>query len=542
MVKLNSSVLLGAALAGLAVAHPGEHEHHDEAAVAQQLEYAAMIKRGLANCENSPSYAAIMERAQQRRWDKAQKLRAKRGIDLNSPYKARLRKRDEAALTKFEAEDHNKTSLGYTTDTSSSTLFASYKNSSCILTPEVTYGPYYVSGEYYRTNVVEDQVGVPVHIEYQYIDVDTCEVATGLYLETWSTNATGVYAGVVASGNGDQTDTSNLNKTFQRGVTKVDDEGVGFFDVLFPGHYLGRTTHIHLMTHLNGTVFANKTFKSDNVLHTGQLFFDEDLIDQVNAVSPYNTNTVARTLNKDDSIAKQSADNNYDPFPSWTYLGDDISDGLMAWISIGINKTASYSVTPAAELTANGGVANANGGITGMSGGPSGNGTSGGGPSGNGTSDGAPSGSGMPNGTLPNGTVSGSPAGATGQSGMPSGAGGPPSGSAGSGANGPSGSQTMPGAAGTTAASSSVTSKTSSLTTKKSSATTTKKTTTTTTKAAAKTTSVKGGKNGKKTTTKKNGGKKTTTKKGGKKTTSTKKGKKTATKKAAKATTTGKKN
>lgn len=61
------------------------------------------------------------------------------------------------------------TSLGYTESTAASTLFSSYKNVSCILTPEVTQGPYYVTGEYIRTDVTEDQDGVPVHLEYQYV-------------------------------------------------------------------------------------------------------------------------------------------------------------------------------------------------------------------------------------------------------------------------------------------------------------------------------------------------------------------------------------
>ncbi|KAF4555371.1 Hypothetical protein D9617_2g053270 [Elsinoe fawcettii] len=537
-MKLTSSLLIGAGLAGLAVAHPGEHEHHDEAAVAEQLKYAAMIKRGLENCENSPNYQAIFEKAQKRRWEKAQKLRQKRGISLDAPYKARV-KRDSTALNTFAAENHNKTGEGYTTSTDSSTLFASYKNSSCILTPEVTYGPYYVSGEHYRTNVVEDQEGVPVHIEYQYIDVETCEVATGLYIETWSTNSTGVYAGVVASGNGDQSDTSNLNKTFQRGVTQVDSDGVGFFDVLFPGHYTGRTTHIHLMTHLNGTVFENKTFKSDNVVHVGQLFFDEDLIDAVNAVAPYNTNTQTRTYNKDDSIAQQGADNNYDPFPDWTMLGSDISDGILAWIAIGINKTASTSVSPAAYLTENGGVANANSMGGGGGSPPGGNGTSGGMPSGsppNGT--GFPGASGTGSGSSPNATGSSTGNGSTGsQSGGPpsGGAGGPPSGSGGmGGANGPSGTG-VGGSNGPSASASPAVSTSTTTTIKKAAATTGKAKTTSATKKHKTTTTTKKGK-GKKTTT-------TTKVKKAKKTstTTTKKGKKTSSTKKAKATKSAKK-
>lgn len=32
----------------------------------------------------------------------------------------------------------------------------------------------------------------------------------------------------------------------------------------------------------------------------------------------------------------------FDPFPEYIYLGDDVSDGLFAWIQIGIDTTANY--------------------------------------------------------------------------------------------------------------------------------------------------------------------------------------------------------
>jgi hypothetical protein len=36
------------------------------------------------------------------------------------------------------------------------------------------------------------------------------------------------------------------------------------------------------------------------------------------------------------------ADSTYDPLPQYLYLGDDITDGLFAWIQIGINGSADY--------------------------------------------------------------------------------------------------------------------------------------------------------------------------------------------------------
>lgn len=84
MVKFNhvsKAMLALSSLTSLAIAHP---EHHEmEEALMRRDEHAAMIQRGLENCANSPSFRAIKERAQARRWEKAQKLRQARGIPLD---------------------------------------------------------------------------------------------------------------------------------------------------------------------------------------------------------------------------------------------------------------------------------------------------------------------------------------------------------------------------------------------------------------------------------------------------------------------------
>jgi len=53
------------------------------------------------------------------------------------------------------------------------------------------------------------------------------------------------------------------------------------------------------------------------------------------------------------------AESDFDPFPEYLYLGDDITDGLLAWIQIGVNVTADYTdnsyYNVAAVLQADGG-------------------------------------------------------------------------------------------------------------------------------------------------------------------------------------------
>ena len=60
-----------------------------------------------------------------------------------------------------------------------------------------------------------------------------------------------------------------------------------------------------------------------------------------------------------------------DPVVSYVLLGDDVSEGIMAWVAIGINTTLSKTISAAASLYETGGVANENSTMSG--GGPSDN-------------------------------------------------------------------------------------------------------------------------------------------------------------------------
>lgn len=76
---------------------------------------------------------------------------------------------------------------------------------------------------------------------------------------------------VIGSGNGNEDDTSNLNNTFLRGLQATDSDGVAQFTTIFPGHYAGRATHMHVVSHIGGTVLSNGTYTGGNVTHIGML-------------------------------------------------------------------------------------------------------------------------------------------------------------------------------------------------------------------------------------------------------------------------------
>ncbi|KAI1121381.1 aromatic compound dioxygenase [Nemania abortiva] len=353
-----------ALLSGSVLAHPG-HDLTQE--IAERREFLGSVKRAdLSHCADKLKARGVSKRNVARRTATIEKARAKRG----------LKKRDLATVL---ATSHNSTDLGYTPNTDAATLFSG--NSSCILTPEVTQGPYYVGGELIRRNIIEDQGGVDTIIDYQIIDVDTCDPVPNVYLEMWHCNSTGVYSGIVASGNGDSSDETNIDKTWLRGIQISDSDGVVQFESIFPGHYTSRATHIHLMVHTNATVYPNGTLGNEvSASHVGQSFFDQDLISAVEATAPYNTNTQELTENADDGIlSEETATDGVDPFHEYTLLGDSVSDGIFAWMAFGINATQVQSITPAAFLYAEGGVANENSG-SGMGGGPPGSNSSTGAP------------------------------------------------------------------------------------------------------------------------------------------------------------------
>lgn len=338
-----STTIITALLASTTAAHPG-HSIAEE--VQERRDYMATAKvRDLSHCSAKLKARGVEARNIARRQQQIESARAKRG----------LARRD---LDSVLATDHNETSLGYTANTDASTLFSS--NASCVLTPDVTQGPYYVGGEYIRSDIVETQEGIATTIDYQVIDVDTCEPVPNVYLEMWHCNATGVYSGVVAKGNGDTSDTTNIDKTFLRGIQETDDDGVTQFDTIFPGHYTGRATHIHILIHSNVTVYENGTLGNDvSSSHVGQAFFDQDLIYAADEIYPYSDNTQEITTNADDSIlAEETRTEGVDPVYEFAYLGDELTDGLFAWISFGIDTSESQSVTPAVFYYESGGVAN----------------------------------------------------------------------------------------------------------------------------------------------------------------------------------------
>jgi hypothetical protein len=161
---LITAKLVVALLAGLALSHPGEHHHHSRAAELSRREFKAAVRRGLGACQETLSKRdGIYERAITRRTAQVAKHR-KRFIPRDT----------DEILNK-----NHLSTAGYTTSTPDSVIFAN--NNTCVLSPEGEVGPYWVKGEYLRTDLLEDEPGVPIILKAQFLNAETCEPITDVY-------------------------------------------------------------------------------------------------------------------------------------------------------------------------------------------------------------------------------------------------------------------------------------------------------------------------------------------------------------------------
>jgi protocatechuate 3,4-dioxygenase beta subunit len=87
-----------------------------------------------------------------------------------------------------------------------------------------------------------------------------------------------------------------------RGVQLTGKDGVAEFASLYPGWYAGRAIHVHLKVHLGGTS-TGESYSGGHVSHTGQLFFPEDVTEEVARLQPYAKRLgVHRTTQDEDGI------------------------------------------------------------------------------------------------------------------------------------------------------------------------------------------------------------------------------------------------
>ncbi|GAA5923558.1 intradiol ring-cleavage dioxygenase [Sporobolomyces koalae] len=254
---------------------------------------------------------------------------------------------------------------------------ATMRNHSCALAPEVTEGPYYhTEGHPIRQNMAEDQLGLLFLMDVGVIDVNTCKPLPNVLVDLWHANTTGHYAGHPEQaphlrwegpahegprkGLLSKYPRTNDHETFLRGAWPTNKNGLSQFTSIFPGYYTGRATHVHVRLHTEWETLKNGTFRSNRLIHTGQIFVPDNVNAQVDKLHPYNMNPIAdkwgRTRNWVDSlqIYQDSHANGHNPEFEVLKLGGVIQQGLIGYITLGVDPTVDHDINaPWSPIPAN---------------------------------------------------------------------------------------------------------------------------------------------------------------------------------------------
>jgi protocatechuate 3,4-dioxygenase beta subunit len=157
-------------------------------------------------------------------------------------------------------------------------------NAQCVVTPEVTEGPYFVDERLNRSDIRTDPAtgvvkpGVPLSLTVLLSQVSAagaCSPLVGALVDVWHCDALGVYSDVQDMG------FDTVGQRFLRGYQLSDASGAARFTTIYPGWYSGRAVHVHFKVRTNPDSASGLEF-------TSQMFFDEALTDLVHALSPYN--------------------------------------------------------------------------------------------------------------------------------------------------------------------------------------------------------------------------------------------------------------
>ncbi|WP_406196227.1 intradiol ring-cleavage dioxygenase [Streptomyces europaeiscabiei] len=214
----------------------------------------------------------------------------------------------------------------------SGTTGSASTSSVCVLNAEVTEGPYSLEGALVREDIREETEGFEVRYTFTVVDVaNDCAPLADALLEIWHCDHLGEYSGFVGGNGHDYED----NGTFLRGGQMTDENGQCNITSIWPGHYISRAVHVHMRVHTDVTL-TDDSYTGGEVIHTGQLFFDEDINEKVQATSPYSDNTTPETTLSDDSIYDDGGASS--GLLTLTALGSGVSDGYKATITVGVDS------------------------------------------------------------------------------------------------------------------------------------------------------------------------------------------------------------
>src|SRR4051794_28586900 len=166
----------------------------------------------------------------------------------------------------------------------------------CRLWAEQDEGPYHRDAQPLRRDLAEDREGVALQLGIRLAGHDGTSVANAS-VEIWHCDALGRYSGfpppddaaVVSAATAPRAEYLH-DQTFLRGGQRSDPSGMVEFSTIYPGWYPGRTVHIHVMVHVGAETL------------TSQLYFPDDVNDDMLSLEPYARRSGRDTTNDTDAI------------------------------------------------------------------------------------------------------------------------------------------------------------------------------------------------------------------------------------------------
>jgi protocatechuate 3,4-dioxygenase beta subunit len=156
------------------------------------------------------------------------------------------------------ADASGEDATGDTSATSDTGATTSGDAGACHEIPDETGGPYpdvdgmISNATYKRQNIAEGLQGTPLTLTLQVLDVSKgCAPIVGARVIIWHCDANGVYSEYASTMNSDQAqdDIGTTTTTYLRGWQVTDSNGRVTFTTIYPGWYLPRVTHIHVMVY-----------------------------------------------------------------------------------------------------------------------------------------------------------------------------------------------------------------------------------------------------------------------------------------------------
>jgi protocatechuate 3,4-dioxygenase beta subunit len=175
--------------------------------------------------------------------------------------------------------------------------------SPCIVRPEQTEGPYFVDERLHRSDIRSDPTngkvrpGTQLALTFQVsrVHAGECHPLPDAQVDIWHCDAAGIYSDVEDPG------FNTRGQQYLRGYQLTDTQGEARFTTIYPGWYPIRTVHIHFK--IRTTPVARRSFE-----FTSQVYFPDELTDQVHAGALYSSRGVRTVRNRHDFIFRRGGD------------------------------------------------------------------------------------------------------------------------------------------------------------------------------------------------------------------------------------------